>query len=137
MDRLRLPVESCGASGQAGFNAIRKAIAAGFFNHACRKDPQEGFRSIADNQQVYIHPSSALFNRNPEWVIYHELVMTTKEYMREVLAIEPKWLLEVAPKYFKQVDEKSISKRKRQERLEPLHNRYEDPNAWRLSRRRG
>jgi len=63
--------------------------------------------------------------------------MTTKEYMREVLAIEPKWLLEVAPKYFKQVDEQAISKRKRQERLEPLHNRYEDPNAWRLSRRRG
>merc|ERR1719263_819193 len=113
MDRLRLPVESCGASGQAGFNAIRKAIVAGFFNHACRKDQQEGFRSIADNQQVYIHPSSALFNRNPEWVIYHELVMTSKEYMREVLAIEPKWLLEVAPMYFKQVDEKDISKRKR------------------------
>jgi len=31
--------------------------------------------------------------------------MTSKEYMREVLAIEPKWLIEVAPKYFKNVDE--------------------------------
>jgi ATP-dependent RNA helicase DHX8/PRP22 len=27
---------------------------------------------------VYIHPSSALFNKSPEWVLYHELVMTTK-----------------------------------------------------------
>ena len=84
-----------------------------------------------------MHPSSALFNRNPEWVIYHELVMTSKEYMREVLAIDPKWLLEVAPKYFRQADEQGISKRKRQEKLEPLFNRYEDPNAWRLSKRRG
>jgi ATP-dependent RNA helicase DHX8/PRP22 len=33
---------------------------------------------------VYIHPSSSLFNRAPEWLIYHELVLTTKEYMREV-----------------------------------------------------
>ena len=119
------------------YQAIRKAIAAGFFNHACRKDAQEGYRSLTDNQQVYIHPSSALFNSNPEWVIYHELVMTSKEYMREVLAIDPKWLLEVAPKYFKQADDQALSKRKRQERLEPLFNRYEDPNAWRLSKRKG
>jgi len=63
--------------------------------------------------------------------------MTSKEYMREVLAIEPKWLIEVAPKYFKNVDELGMSKRKKGERLEPLHNKYEDPNAWRLSRRRG
>ena len=36
---------------------------------------------------MYIHPSSSLFNRAPEWLIYHELVLTTKEYMREVRAI--------------------------------------------------
>lgn len=35
-------------------------------------------------QVVYIHPSSALFNRQPEWVVYHEVVLTAKEYMREV-----------------------------------------------------
>lgn len=137
-DRLGLPV-SAGSSyrGRKDYTAIRKAITAGFFNHACRKDQHEGYRSLADNQQAHIHPSSALFNRNPEWVIYHELVMTSKEYMREVLAIEPRWLLEVAPKYFKQADDQTLSKRKRQEKLEPLFNRYEDPNAWRLSKRRG
>lgn len=37
-------------------------------------------------QVVYIHPSSALFNRQPEWVVYHEVVLTAKEYMREVSA---------------------------------------------------
>ena len=136
-DRLSLPVQSNVIGARKDFSAIRKAIAAGFFNHAGRKDPQEGYRSLSDNQQVYIHPSSSLFNSNPEWVIYHELVMTSKEYMREVLAIDPKWLLEVAPKYFKQADDQALSKRKRQEKLEPLFNRYEDPNAWRLSKRRG
>ena len=96
-DRLNLPIESNNVRHRTDYSAIRKAIAAGFFNHACRKDPQEGYRSLADNQQVYIHPSSSIFNSNPEWVIYHELVMTSKEYMREVMAIDPKWLLEVAP----------------------------------------
>ena len=78
-----------------------------------------------------------MFERNPEWAVYHELVMTTKEYMREVLSIEPRWLLEVAPKYFKHMDGPVLSKRKKEERLEPLYNKFEEPNAWRLSKRRG
>ena len=35
------------------------------------------------------------------WIIYHELVFTTKEYMRNTIDIENKWLLEVAPHYYK------------------------------------
>ncbi|RUS25213.1 P-loop containing nucleoside triphosphate hydrolase protein [Jimgerdemannia flammicorona] len=67
-------------------------------------------------------------------VIYHEIVFTTKEYMREVTAIEPKWLTEAAPTFFKVADANKISKRKRMERIEPLYNRYEKPNEWRLSK---
>ncbi|CAL5401636.1 unnamed protein product [Camellia sinensis] len=118
------------------FTKIRKAIAAGFFFHAARKDPQEGYRTLVENQPVYIHPSSALFQRQPDWVIYHELVMTTKEYMREVTVVDPKWLVELAPRFFKVADPTKMSKRKRQERVEPLYDRYHEPNSWRLSKRR-
>lgn len=31
------------------------------------QDPQEGYRTLVDSQVVYIHPSSALFNRQPDW----------------------------------------------------------------------
>ena len=116
---------------------VRKAITSGFFMHAAKKDPQEGYKTMDEGQVVYIHPSSALFNRNPEWVIYHELVLTTKEYMREVMAIEPKWLIELAPRFFQSSDPRQLSKRKRMERIEPLYDRFNDPNAWRLSKRRG
>ena len=137
MDRFKLPIIQCGVLTSKDYSRIRKSICAGFFTHAGRKDPQEGYRTVADNQQVYIHPSSSLFNKNPEWVVYHELVLTTKEYMREVCTIDPKWLVEVAPKFFKNCNPNEISKRKKKEKIEPLFNRYEDPNAWRLSRRRG
>jgi ATP-dependent RNA helicase DHX8/PRP22 len=60
--------------------------------------------------------------------------MTTKEYMREVVAIDPKWLVEVAPNFFKSADPNKISKRKMKEKLEPLYNRFEKPNEWRISR---
>ncbi|KAI9119987.1 hypothetical protein K1719_008956 [Acacia pycnantha] len=132
MDKYKLDVFSAGKN----FTKIRKAITAGFFFHAARKDPQEGYRTLVENQPVYIHPSSALFQRQPDWVIYHELVMTTKEYMREVTVIDPKWLVELAPRFFKVADPTKMSKRKRQERIEPLYDRYHEPNSWRLSKRR-
>ena len=44
---------------------------------------------------------------------------------------------QVAPRYFKQGDPTKLSKRKRQEKIEPLYNRYEEKDAWRLSKRRG
>ncbi|XP_044754527.1 ATP-dependent RNA helicase DHX8 [Coccinella septempunctata] len=130
MDRHRLDVVS------AEKNAVRvqKAVCSGFFRNAAKKDPQEGYRTLVDSQVVYIHPSSALFNRQPEWIIYHELVQTTKEYMREVTTIDPKWLVEFAPAFFKFSDPTKLSKFKKNQRLEPLYNKYEEPNSWRISR---
>lgn len=85
---------------------------------------------MVEQTPVFIHPSSALFQRQPDWVIYHELVLTSKEYMREVCAIDPKWLVELAPRFFKAADHQKLSRRKRQERIEPLYDRYNDPMAW-------
>lgn len=59
---------------------IQKAICSGFFRNASKKDPQEGYRTLVDGQAVYIHPSSALFNRQPEWFeikIYYCLTFYT------------------------------------------------------------
>lgn len=113
---------------------VRKAICSGFFRNAAKKDPQEGYKTLVEGTPVYIHPSSALFNRNPEWLVYHELVLTTREYCHNVTAVEPKWLVEVAPQFFKVADANKISKRKRQEKIEPLFNKYEKPDEWRLSK---
>ena len=130
---------------------------------------QEGYRTLTDGQQVYIHPSSSLFQNQPEWVVYHELVMTTKEYMREVLysilpfvclppwsvvpssadsfhsidlllylvqvtAIDPRWLVEFAPSFFKVGDNSKLSAFKKNQKIDPLFNKFQDANAWRISR---
>ena len=133
MERYKLPIIS--SKGDTG--KVRKAITAGFFFHVARKDPNEGYRTLIDNHIIFIHPSSALFNKTPEWVVYHELVMTSKEYMREITVINPKWLVDVAAKFFRKCNPNELSKRQRMEKIQPLQNKYEDPNAWRLSKRRG
>ncbi|KAI0936917.1 hypothetical protein AcV5_004937 [Taiwanofungus camphoratus] len=130
MDRYKHDIISAGKD----YNRVRKAICSGFFRNAAKKDPQEGYKTLVEGTPVYIHPSSALFNRNPEWCIYHELILTTREYCHNVTAIEPKWLVEVAPQFFKVADANKISKRKKQEKVEPLYNKYEKPDEWRLSK---
>ena len=119
MDRYKHDILSAGRD----FNRVRRAICSGFFRHAAKKDPQEGYKTLVEGTPVYIHPASALFNRAPEWLLYHELILTTREYCHNVLAIEPKWLVEVAPQFFRVADANKISKRKRQEKIEPLYNK--------------
>ncbi|KAF6766742.1 P-loop containing nucleoside triphosphate hydrolase protein [Ephemerocybe angulata] len=130
MDRYKHDILSAGRD----YNRVRKAICSGFFRNAAKKDPQEGYKTLVEGTPVYIHPSSALFNRAPEWLVYHELILTTREYCHNVTAVEPKWLVEVAPQFFKVADANKISKRKRQEKIEPLFNKYEKPDEWRLSK---
>ena len=57
------------------------------------------YLSIKDNQVVYLHPSSCL-DHKPEWVIFNEFMLTTKNYIRTVTDIKPEWLLKIAPQYY-------------------------------------
>lgn len=42
---------------------MRQCILSGFFRNAAKKDPQEGYKTLVEQQIVYVHPGSALFNR--------------------------------------------------------------------------
>ncbi|CAN0318646.1 unnamed protein product [Phaeothamnion confervicola] len=125
MDRYKMDIVSAGRN----YNKVRRAIVSGYFTHAAKKDPQEGYRTMVEGNPVYIHPSSALFNKSPEWVLYHELVMTTKEYMRSIMTIEPKWLVELAPQFYKSADPTRMTKQKRMQRIEPLYDRFNPPDS--------
>ena len=48
---------------------------------------------------VYLHPSSALFHINPDYVIFQEISETKKLYMRTVTAVEETWLPRILPQY--------------------------------------
>ena len=52
--------------------------------------------TMNSNDKVFIHPSSFLHQMQHEWVVYKELVHTTKTYMKGITVIKPEWLLKVA-----------------------------------------
>ncbi|KAG4415415.1 hypothetical protein IFR04_011464 [Cadophora malorum] len=129
MDRYKHPVVSCGRNTQK----VRQALCSGYFRNSARKDPQEGYKTLIEGTPVYLHPSSALFGKQAEWVIYHTLIMTSKEYMHCTTSIEPKWLVEAAPSFFKVAPTDKLSKRKKAERIQPLYNKFAAEDDWRLS----
>jgi len=44
-------------------------------------------------------------------------VQTNREYMREITIIDPRWLIDVADRYWKISDPSILSKRKKQEKI--------------------
>ncbi|XP_023542289.1 probable pre-mRNA-splicing factor ATP-dependent RNA helicase DEAH9 isoform X3 [Cucurbita pepo subsp. pepo] len=97
--RLGIVLKSC----ERDTTVIRKAVTAGFFANACQLEAYSHngmYKSIRGSQEVYIHPSSVLFRVNPKWVIYHSLVSTDRQYMRNIITIDPGWLTEAAPHFY-------------------------------------
>lgn len=66
--------------------AICKAITAGYFFNLATLDKGGNYKTVKHRHTVQIHPNSCLFEERPRWLIYYELVFTSKEFMREVYA---------------------------------------------------
>lgn len=57
-------------------------MTAGYFYHTARLQRDGSYRTLKNPTTVHIHPSSSLREALPRWVVYHELVLTSKEFMR-------------------------------------------------------
>lgn len=91
LKRFELPIKSCEDDG----TAIRKCLAAGYFRNAAKVQTDGTYKSIPDGITLHAHPSSVLFTRVPPtgYVIFHEVVETTKRFIRDITVVEPVRLL--------------------------------------------
>lgn len=78
--------------------------------------------TVKDDQVVIIHPSTVI-DHKPEWVLYNEFVLTSKNYIRTVTEFNPEWLFEVAPQYFTLDEDFRQSEAKR--KLERIYNKLQ------------
>ena len=90
------------APGATDWDAVRRAVCAAYFGNAAKFKAVGEYAVCRSGAQAFLHPSSALFGLGhvPGYVVYHELVLTTKEYMQAVTAVEPEWLAEAGPMFF-------------------------------------
>lgn len=104
-DRVEIEVQGMKEGVHEGIEKIQKAIASGFFPNTAKMSRNgDSYQVVKTRQSVHIHPSSVLFSHKPKWLLYHELVLTSKEFMRNCMPLKPEWLVEVAPHFYKNKD---------------------------------
>lgn len=85
------------------WDSVRKCVCSAFYHHAARLKGIGEYINCRTGMPCNLHPHSSLYAMGftPDYVVYSELLMTTKEYMHFVTAVEPDWLVEFGGKFFK------------------------------------
>ncbi|KAK8937817.1 putative pre-mRNA-splicing factor ATP-dependent RNA helicase [Platanthera guangdongensis] len=90
--------------GEQDYRSLRKALCKGYGNQlAERMIHHNGFRTLGYRSQlVQVHPSSALETnedgRLSDYVVYHELISTSRPFMRNVCAVDMAWVMPIMKK---------------------------------------
>ncbi|KAF9112727.1 DEAH-box RNA helicase prp16 [Mortierella sp. AM989] len=110
MKSEKMPYISCNTD----WDIIRKCICSAYFHQAGRIKALGEYVNCRTGMPCHLHPTSALYGLgyNPDYIVYHELVMTSKEYMQCVTSVDPHWLAELGPMFYS-VKEKSYTHREK------------------------
>uniref|UniRef100_A0A5B6ZC59 RNA helicase n=1 Tax=Davidia involucrata TaxID=16924 RepID=A0A5B6ZC59_DAVIN len=111
---LKIPLTSSGPD----WDIVRKAICSAYFHNSARLKGVGEYVNCRNGMPCHLHPSSALYGLGytPDHVVYHELILTAKEYMQCATAVEPQWLAELGPMFFsvKDSDTSMLEHKKKQ-----------------------
>ncbi|EHL03375.1 P-loop containing nucleoside triphosphate hydrolase [Glarea lozoyensis ATCC 20868] len=110
MKMQKMNLVSCGTD----WDVIRKCICSGYYHQAAKVKGIGEYNNLRTSVTVQLHPTSALYGLGylPDYVVYHELILTSKEYMSTVTAVDPHWLAELGGVFYS-VKEKGYSARER------------------------
>ncbi|KAI8624649.1 P-loop containing nucleoside triphosphate hydrolase protein [Xylariaceae sp. FL1651] len=110
MKLQKMQMISCGTD----WDIIRKCICSGYYHQAAKVKGIGEYINLRTSVTVQLHPTSALYGLGflPDYVIYHELILTSKEYMSTVTAVDPHWLAELGGVFYS-VKEKGYSAREK------------------------
>lgn len=123
MLQQKLPIESCGTD----WDIIRKCICSAYFYQAARLKGIGEYVNLRTGMPCHLHPTSALsgLGSSPEYVVYHELLMTAKEYMQCVTTVDGHWLAELGPMFFSVKETGRSGKEKKKQAMEHLQEMEE------------
>ncbi|KAI3990220.1 hypothetical protein MKX01_029198 [Papaver californicum] len=99
MTRFNLKLCSTDFNSRDYYINIRKAMLSGYFMQVAHLERTGHYLTVKDNQVVHLHPSNCLDDK-PEWVIYNEYVLTSRNFIRTVTDVRGEWLVDIAPHYY-------------------------------------
>ncbi|SNX86271.1 probable PRP16 - RNA-dependent ATPase [Melanopsichium pennsylvanicum] len=98
MRSQKLDLISCNTD----WDGIRKCIASGYFHQAARSAGIGEYVNCRTGIKMFLHPTSALYGLgySPEYVVYHQVVLTSKEMMNTVTQVDAHWLAELGGAFY-------------------------------------
>merc|ERR1740120_576379 len=124
MQQQRIEISSCGTE----WDVVRKAICSGYFHNASKLRGIGEYVNLRTKIPANLHPTSALYGLGytPDYIVYHEVMYTVKQYMNTITAVEPYWLAELGPMFFSVRESGTDSHtRQRQEQEEQRQMEYQ------------
>ena len=108
MSKEKMTLVSCGTD----WDVLRRCICSGFFHQAAKVKGIGEYINLRTSVTIQLHPTSALYGLGylPDYVVYHELILTSKEYMSCVTAVDPHWLADLGGVFYS-IKEKGYSAR--------------------------
>jgi len=127
MKMQKIQLISCGVN----WDIIRKCICSGYFHNAAKLKGIGEYVNLRTGIPCVLHPSSAIYSLGytPDYVVYHELIMTSKEYMSCVTSVDPMWLVDLAPLFFsvkENYSERANRKEREREELKMMEKQMAD-----------
>jgi len=97
-EKIDVSKSTCGTD----WDIVRRAVCSAYLTQAAKMRGLGEYVNMRTGVQCGVHPTSALFGLGytPDYVVYHELIMTSKEYMSCVTAVEPNWLSDIGPMFY-------------------------------------
>jgi pre-mRNA-splicing factor ATP-dependent RNA helicase DHX38/PRP16 len=110
MKMQNMAMVSCGTD----WDVIRKCICSGYYHQAAKVKGIGEYINLRTSVTVQLHPTSALYGLGflPDYVVYHELILTSKEYMSTVTSVDPHWLADLGGVFYS-IKEKGYSAREK------------------------
>jgi ATP-dependent RNA helicase DDX35 len=81
--------------------SLRKCLIFGYFMQAAQVQSDGTYRSLSNDEILQVHPSSVLCKARPSVILFHETYRQEEVvYVKEVCAVELRWLLDAAPHFY-------------------------------------
>ena len=94
----KMTLTSCGTD----WDVVRRCICSGYYHQAAKVKGIGEYINLRTSVTVQLHPTSSLYGLGylPDYVVYHELILTSKEYMSCVTSVDPHWLADLGGVFY-------------------------------------
>ncbi|XP_053729844.1 probable ATP-dependent RNA helicase DHX40 [Synchiropus splendidus] len=110
---------------------FRRCLCTGYFTNVARRSIGKVFCTMdGHGSMIHIHPSSTLFDQEIDlnWIIFHDVLVTSRVYVRTVCPIRYEWVKDLLPKLH-EVDVYELSSVAREEVTEEEMMKWESREA--------